>query len=113
MDGYGIHTSKMNLLIEPDLDREINASPKADVKESKVARAHSPSARVAVLPDMVAREKAVMTRLMLGALSGLISAFAAILTTVVYSTVLEWRYFWLSVCVAGFRRFGRVSIEGL
>ena len=43
-----------------------------------------------------------MNRLMLAALSGLISAFAAILTRVVYSTVLEWRYCWLAVCVAGF-----------
>jgi hypothetical protein len=39
---------------------------------------------------------------MLAALSGLISAFAAICTTVIYSTVLGWRNFWLAVCVAGF-----------
>jgi len=38
----------------------------------------------------------------LAALSGLISAFAAISTTVIYPTVPEWRYFWLVVCVAGF-----------
>jgi len=43
-----------------------------------------------------------MTRLMLAALSGSISAFAAICSTVIYPTVLEWRYFWLAVCVAGF-----------
>ena len=92
----------MNLLIAPDLNREISTSPRGDVKASKVTRAHSPPARVAVLPDIAAREKTVMNRLMLAALSGLISAFAAILTTVVYSTVLEWRYFWLAVCVAGF-----------
>ena len=42
-----------------------------------------------------------MNRLMLAALFGLISAFAAILTTVVFST-FEWRYVWLAVCVAGF-----------
>jgi len=43
-----------------------------------------------------------MNRLMLAALFGLISAFAAIFTTVVYPTGLEWRYFWLAVCIAGF-----------
>jgi len=42
-----------------------------------------------------------MNRLMLAAQFGLISAFAAILTTVVYST-FEWRDFWLAMCVAGF-----------
>ena len=91
----------MNLLIAPDLNREINTSDGADVKASKVTRTHSPPVRVAVLPDAAAREKAAMNRLMLAALFGLISAFAAILTTVVYST-FEWRYFWLAVCVAGF-----------
>jgi hypothetical protein len=92
----------MKLLIAPDLNREISTSPGVDVKARKVIRAHSPSARVAVLADTAAREKAVMNRLILAALSGLISAFAAILTTVVYPTDLEWRYFWLTVCIAGF-----------
>jgi hypothetical protein len=50
-----------------------STSPGADIKASKVARAHSPRVRVAVTPDTAAREKAVMTRLMLAALSGLIS----------------------------------------
>ncbi len=97
-----VHVYYMNLLIAPDLNREISTSPGADVKASKVTRAHRPPVRVAVLPDTAAREKAVMNRLMLAALFGLISAFAAIFTTVVYETVLEWRYFWLAVCVAGF-----------
>jgi hypothetical protein len=92
----------MNLLIAPDLNHEISTSPGVDVKARKVTRAHSPPARVAVLPDTAAREKAVMNGLMLAALFGLSSAFAAILTTLVYPTVLEWRYFWLAVCVAGF-----------
>jgi len=39
---------------------------------------------------------------MLAALSGLISAFAAIFTTVIYSNDIGWRDFWLVVCVAGF-----------
>jgi hypothetical protein len=43
-----------------------------------------------------------MTRLMLAALSGLIFAFAAILTTVIEWTVLGWRNFWLAVCIAAF-----------
>jgi hypothetical protein len=96
-----VHVYYMNLLITPDLNREIRTSPRADVKATKVTRAHSPPVRVAVLPDTAAREKAVMNRLMLAALFGLISAFAAIFTTVVYTTVLEWRHFWLAVCIAG------------
>jgi hypothetical protein len=79
-----------------------STSPAAGVKASKVARTNSSRVRVAVTPDTAAREKAVMTRLMLAALSGLISPFAAICSTVIYPTVLEWRYFWLAVCVAGF-----------
>jgi hypothetical protein len=79
-----------------------STSPGADVKASKVARTNSSRVRVAVTPDTAAREKAVMTRLMLAALSGSISPFAAICSTVIYPTVLEWRYFWLAVCVAGF-----------
>ncbi len=79
-----------------------STSPGADVKASKVARTNSPRVRVAVTPDTAAREKAVMTRLMLATLSGLISPFAAICSTVIYPTVLEWRYCWLAVCVAGF-----------
>jgi hypothetical protein len=35
-------------------------------------------------------------------LAGLISAFAAIGTTVIYSNDIGWRDFWLAVCVAGF-----------
>ncbi len=79
-----------------------STSPGPDVKASKVARTNSSRVRVAVTLDTAAREKAVMTRLMLAALSGLISPFAAICSTVIYPTVLEWRYFWLAVCVAGF-----------
>jgi hypothetical protein len=70
---------RMNRRVTP-----ISASPGVDVKSSKATRA------------------AVMTRLMLAALAGLISAFASICTTVIYSTVLGWRNFWLGVCVAGF-----------
>ena len=79
-----------------------STSPGADVKASKVARTNSSRVRVAVNPDTPTREKAVMTRLILAALSGLISPFAAICSTVIYPTVLEWRYFWLAVCVASF-----------
>ena len=102
MDILRIHVYYMNLLIDVDLNREISTSPGADVKASKVTGAHSPSLKVVVVPDTAAREKAVMTRLILAALSGLISAFAAICTTVIYSTILGWRNFWLAVCVAGF-----------
>jgi hypothetical protein len=79
-----------------------STSPGADVKVSKVARTHSPRLGVAVTPDTTAREKAVMTGLMRAALAGLISPFAAICSTVIYVNVLEWRYFWLAVCVGGF-----------
>jgi len=51
-------------------------------------------------PSLILKSKE--TRLMLAALAGFISAFAAICTTVIYSTVLGWRNFWLGGCVAGF-----------
>jgi hypothetical protein len=92
----------MNLLITPDRNCEISTSPGGDVKASKVIRAYSPPVRVAVLPDTVAREKAVMNRLVLAALSGLISALAAICTTVIYPNDIVWRDLWLAVCVACF-----------
>ena len=101
----------MNLLIDPDLNREINPSHRADVKGSKVTRTDSPRLRVAVPPDTAAREKVAMTRLMLAALSGLISAFAAICTTDLFDCS------WMAQLLAGrlccrFRRFGRVPMEG-
>jgi hypothetical protein len=43
--------------------------------------------------------------LVLSAFSGLISATAAIFTTVIDWKVLGWRNFWLAVCVAGFASF--------
>jgi hypothetical protein len=43
-----------------------------------------------------------MNRLTLAALSGLISAYAAIFTTVIYPNDIGWRNLWLAVCVAGF-----------
>ena len=78
----------------------------------RCTRAHSPSLRVVVVPDTAAREKAVMTRLILAALSGLISAFAAICTTVIYSTILGWQLLAGRVCCR-FRGFGRVPMDDL
>ncbi len=112
MDILRIHVYYMNLLIDLDLNREISTSPGADAKASKVTRAHSPSLRVVVVPDTAAREKAVMTRLILAALSGLISAFAAICTTVIYSTILGWQLLAGRVCCR-FRGFGRVPMDDL
>lgn len=89
-------------VVEADPIRTISASPGANVKASKVITAQSPRLGVAVLSDALTREKAIMTRLMLAALSGTIFAFAAILTTVIEWTVLGWRNFWLAVCIAGF-----------
>jgi hypothetical protein len=55
-----------------------------------------------LLSDTAAKEKAIMTMLILSALSGTIFALAAILTTVIDWTVLGWRNFWLAVCVTAF-----------
>ena len=52
--------------------------------------------------DTAAKEKVIMTMLILSALSGTIFALAAILTTVIDWTVLGWRNFWLAVCVTAF-----------
>jgi hypothetical protein len=92
----------MNVLIDTDPTREISASRGAKVKASKVARIRSPRVGLVLLSDTAAREKALMTRLILSALSGTIFAVAAIFTTVIDWTVLGWRNFWLAICVAAF-----------
>jgi hypothetical protein len=66
-----------------------------------------------LLSDTAAREKAVMTRLILSALSGTIFAVAAIFTTVIDWTVLGWRNFWAGGVYQRFHRFDRVHMEGL
>src|SRR5260221_13117293 len=79
-----------------------STSPGADVKASKFARTNSPRVRVAVTPDTAAREKPVMTRLMLAPLSGLISPFPPICSPGIYPTVLGWRSCGLPVWLARF-----------
>src|SRR5258707_1773097 len=69
-----------------------SASPGADVKARKIARAHCHRVGVAVSPETAAREKAVMTRLVLAALSGLFCPLSAICLTVIYSTVPQSRH---------------------
>ena len=80
----------------------MSASPGASIRASQRSDFQRPDVENVILSEAAARDKAVMIRLILGALAGTISAFAAILTTVIYSTVPGWRYFWLAVCVSGF-----------
>ena len=92
----------MNVSISTNHAREISASRGANVKARKVARVQSHLVDFEALSETATREKAIMSRLVLAALSGTIFALAAILTTVIDWTVLGWRNFWLAVCVAGF-----------
>jgi hypothetical protein len=73
----------MHVLISTDQTREISASPGANVKASKTIKVQNPRVGLVLLSDTAAKEKAIMTRLILSALSGTIFALAAILTTVV------------------------------
>jgi hypothetical protein len=84
----------MPVLISTDHTREISRSPGANVEAHKTVRVQSHPVELVLLSDTAAREKAVMTRLILGALSGTIFAVAAIFTTVIDWTVLGWRNFW-------------------
>jgi ABC-type bacteriocin/lantibiotic exporter with double-glycine peptidase domain len=92
----------MHVLISTVHTPEISAPRGANVKASKVARVQSPLVVFEALSETVIREKAVMSRLILAALSGTLFALAAILTTVIDWTVLGSRNFWLAVCVTAF-----------
>ena len=76
----------MPVLISTDHTREISRSPGANVEAHKTAhktiRVQSHPVELVLLSDTAAREKAVMTRLILGALSGTIFAVAAILPAI-------------------------------
>jgi hypothetical protein len=92
----------MHVFVSTDHAREISAPRGANVKASKVARVQSPLVDLEALSETATREKAIMSRLILAALSGTIFALAAILTTVIDWTVLGWRNFWLAVCISAF-----------
>jgi hypothetical protein len=92
----------MHVLISTDRARKISAPRDANVKASKVDGVQSPLVDFEGLSETATREKTIMSRLILAALSGTIFAVAAILTTVIDWTVLGWRNFWLAVCVTAF-----------
>jgi hypothetical protein len=92
----------MHVILDPSPVRKTNALSGASIRASHRPKFQRPAVENVVLSEAVARDKAVMTRLIMAALSGLISAFAAIFTTVIDWTVLGWRYFWLAVCVTAF-----------
>jgi hypothetical protein len=96
----------MPVLISTDHTREISRSPGANVEAHKTGhkpiRVQSHPVGLVLLSDTTVREKAIMTRLILSALSGTIFAVAAIFTTVIDWTVLGWRNFWLAVCITAF-----------
>jgi|SRR3979490_1311204 hypothetical protein len=92
----------MHVLISTVHTPKISAPRGANVKAVKFARAQSAPIVFETLSETVIREKAVMSRLILAALSGTLFALAAILTTVIDWTVLGWRNFWLAVCVTAF-----------
>jgi len=89
-------------VISTDHAREISGSPGANVKASKTIKIQSHPVGLVLRSDTAAKEKAIMTMLILSALSGTIFALAAIFTTVIDWTVLGWPNFWLAVCVTAF-----------
>ena len=92
----------MHVILDPGPVRKMSASSGASIRASNSTKFQRPGVENVAFSEAVARDKAVMTRLMLAALAGTISAMAAILTTVIDWTILGWRYFWLAVCVTAF-----------
>jgi hypothetical protein len=90
----------MHVFISTDHARQISGSPGANVKASKTIKIQSPPVGLVLLSDTASKEKAIMTMLILSALSGTIFPLAAILTTVIDWTVLGWRNFWLAVGIS-------------
>jgi cell division protein FtsW (lipid II flippase) len=89
----------MNLISDSYPTRQTRPSPDAKLKAANENRILRRSAGVA-LSEAVAKEKAVIARLVLGALAGTISSMAAIFTTVIDWKGLEWRNFF--VCILSF-----------
>ena len=92
----------MHVSIPTNHVREISAPRGANAKTSTVTRVQSPLSDFEALSETATREKAIMSRLILAALSGTLFALAAILTTVIDWTILGWRNFWLAVCITAF-----------
>jgi hypothetical protein len=92
----------MHVLDYPSPVRTMSASSGASVRASNSTKFQRAGVENVAFSEAVARDKAVMTGLSLGALAGLVSAMAAIFTTVIDWNVLGWRYFWLVVCLTGF-----------
>jgi hypothetical protein len=92
----------MHVIVDPDPVCPTSALPRTRIRAGNSNRLQKRDVENVVLARAVARDKTVLIRLGLGALSGIISAVAAIFTTVIDWKVLGWRYFWLAVCVAGF-----------
>ena len=97
-----IHICNMHVIVDLDPGREISTPPGANIKATKVTPTQSPLVGAMVLSEAAAKEQAVVTRFILAALFGTISAFAAIFLNVIDWTVLGWRDFWLAVCIASF-----------
>src|SRR6266478_2522475 len=97
-----IYVYNMNVSISTNYARGISVPRGANVKASKVARVQSPLLDLEAFSETATREKAIMSRLILAALSGTIFALAAIFTTVIDWTILGWRNFWLAVCITAF-----------
>ena len=107
----------MPVLISTDHTRELSGSPGANVEAHKTAhktiRVQSHPVELVLLSNTAAREKAIMTRLILSALSGTIFAVAAI-----FYDRDRLDSSWMAQLLAGgvyhrFHRFDRVHMEGL
>ncbi|HEY0792454.1 MAG TPA: hypothetical protein VGD78_15430 [Chthoniobacterales bacterium] len=96
----------MDVLISADPFRATAALARANLKAGNAIPRTQPSgASLAVPADAALVERAIMARLLQIAWSGTVSVTAAIFTTVIDWTVIGWRDFWLTVCVAAFVAF--------
>jgi hypothetical protein len=79
-------------------DRPLDLAAKTSWEEAS-RRAGATAEQVSLAS---ARDKSVLLRLALGALTGALAYAAATITTVIVPDDIFWRTFWLVVCVVGF-----------
>jgi hypothetical protein len=97
-----IHVLYMHVIVNSNLAHKISVLSRSNVRAGNSTGVQKRSAENVAAAQAATRDNTVFIWLVLTAFSGLISATAAIFTTVIDWKVLGWRNFWLAVCVAGF-----------
>jgi hypothetical protein len=97
-----IHVLYMHVIVDSDPAHKMSVLSRSNVRVGNSAGVQKRAAETVATAQAANRDNRVLLLLMLTAFSGLISATAAILTTVIDWEVLGWRNFWLAICLTGF-----------